>query len=741
MAKKVDSFIHCVQLEQQYDTDENQESNEPYKDLYEAKEQYLKLYQHINHVQFERSRRSIDIPKTQTVLNNSSKPDSPTEEIVKNISKSEEEKEIANGKIPENGKSELSEKLEEEEEEGEVRDSELECQERRIVLGYLKWRIGRILLITEEVGDSMQAFNSALTLFRFRKRDINRWMEEKKKFIGKDRENYIKLFSLELNLLQALLIDIAHRYLMLGSYNECEEICNKIVQFRQIYMSDENKWSYPLPDYYFHLPILVISVLTENEKHSLTDCVEKFKEIFIENPLKNRSEKKMAEKGNNSIYQLIGWERNDLIDYRSQYELDYSKLLLMLSDILAKLEKRDESQKIVCECLKRQRRSLDVNDHGTYLDWATHVLALFSYYSTVDDLTNMQSTVSYAQFAVNELKEKTKSGNFTEKFQDELFRVSCECSRTWGTYVTILLQLSKKRIEETVMEKGPFLFEPFDETRRIIFTITNEKGEEVDIGRCENESFPKKLMKNEPVYQMFLKGKECINKAKEYYKWEEYCVDYVELNIQLVTLVNSYLFFARDNDENNCKLLMSNFQLLEPLVKELNSQHYLSLKRELWFLIAEVCSMVLDGLLPQLDKSSVDDLMTISMKINEICTKGILILREFIGSHRKKTNKKCTSFYLNYDSNNGFPPEEEKSLVMAYFYLARFYWKAVAPEIEQKLMNCKTAYDIHNYIKTYLECIPTAKEQMREVYDAVVEWTKFQPKRIQQITARSQMNR
>jgi KIF-binding protein len=92
---------------------------------------------------------------------------------------------------------------------------------------------------------------------------------------------------------------------------------------------------------------------------------------------------------------------------------------------------------------------------------------------------------------------------------------------------------------------------------------------------------------------LFLAGKEHADAAARFYTFEEHASDYVEIQESVSGLYRSLTQFEGDV-ERRCKMLKARANLLEPLVKELNPQHYAVVCRKLHFEIAEVYESLMD---------------------------------------------------------------------------------------------------------------------------------------------------
>ena len=98
----------------------------------------------------------------------------------------------------------------------------------------------------------------------------------------------------------------------------------------------------------------------------------------------------------------------------------------------------------------------------------------------------------------------------------------------------------------------------------------------------------------EEARAIFLAGQKFLNKAKnEYFKFEEHCVDYVEIQRDLSHMHKILVYFEKD-ESRQFKIQKRRIDLLETPAKELSPQLFTLLVRQLWYEIAETYSAMMD---------------------------------------------------------------------------------------------------------------------------------------------------
>ena len=141
--------------------------------------------------------------------------------------------------------------------------------------------------------------------------------------------------------------------------------------------------------------------------------------------------------------------------------------------------------------------------------------------------------------------------------------------------------------------------EQFELQDRLVDVKDEVKAKSIDFPSIETDpeldDIPEKFAKNfEEARAIFLPGQRFLNKAKnEYFKFEEHCVDYVEIQRDLSHMHKLLVYFEKD-ESRKFKIQKRRIDLLETPAKELNPQLFTLLVRQLWYEIAETYSTMMD---------------------------------------------------------------------------------------------------------------------------------------------------
>ena len=161
-----------------------------------------------------------------------------------------------------------------------------------------------------------------------------------------------------------------------------------------------------------------------------------------------------------------------------------------------------------------------------------------------------------------------------------------------------------------------------------------------------------------------------INSAKSYYVLDGFVTDHVEL-CQDESQLYAKLVFFESNIDRKCKMCKYRIDLLLSLCKEISKEHYLYLIRQLLFELGECYSILLDLKLEQ-KSSDLNSKKNID-KISHLTKSGILTFKHFLSTMNDKTTNKRPETYAN---------EYVRSVLLAHFYMARFYSKSNDNRVE-----------------------------------------------------------
>ncbi|CAF1426123.1 unnamed protein product, partial [Adineta ricciae] len=216
--------------------------------------------------------------------------------------------------------------------------------------------------------------------------------------------------------------------------------------------------------------------------------------------------------------------------------------------------------------------------------------------------------------------------------------------------------------------------------------------------------------------QVFLFAMDQINASKSYYVLDGFVTDHAELCQDSSQLFAKLVFFE-PNIDRKCKMHKRRIDLLSSLCKEISEEHYLYLMRQLLFELGECYSVLLDLKIEQ--KHEMNSSKTAD-KLTHLTQLGIETFERFLSTMNDKKTKKMPDTYAD---------EYVRPVLLAHFYLARFYSKFVdnRPEnLQQSLNQYKTIVD-------YVEKHPSTCEYVEQEYPICKEMIELLPMKIEKL--------
>ena len=285
------------------------------------------------------------------------------------------------------------------------------------------------------------------------------------------------------------------------------------------------------------------------------------------------------------------------------------------------------------------------------------------------------------------LHSKEMSQEIQDDRQEMLQRCRSDVARAWGKYSLLLLSRSMdKDIEKKELEDQLQDLENLSEKSTML--------DKVDFPSIETDpslnEIPEKYATNfEEARAIFLPGQKFLNFAKnEYYKFEEHCVDYVEIQRDLSHMHKVLVYFEPDISRK-FKIQKRRIDLLQPTYKELNPQLFTLLVKQLIYEVAETFSAMMDL---KLDTSNEINLEN-AKKINRLVDSSIGSFQDYL----KILNDKDDRIPETYKE------EDVRPALVAYFHLARLFdkYKFLPEDPNQRLRNKIQTYTCYKHVVDY----------------------------------------
>ena len=210
----------------------------------------------------------------------------------------------------------------------------------------------------------------------------------------------------------------------------------------------------------------------------------------------------------------------------------------------------------------------------------------------------------------------------------------------------------------------------------------------------------------------------------DYYKFEDHCVDYVEIQRDLSHMHKVLIYFEPD-PSRRFKMHKRRIDLLEPTYKELSTQLFTLLVRQLVYEVAETYSAMMDIKLELVKSDPANNATPQNLKkVNSIIDSSINSFQTYLATLNDSGDK----------IPEKYPSDSERPALAAYFHMARLYDKYILPEkSEAKLKNKMQTYCCYLKIVEYCEKNPTAAECVEVELPLCKEMVSLLPMKIQKM--------
>ncbi|KAH3855037.1 KIF-binding protein-like [Dreissena polymorpha] len=246
----------------------------------------------------------------------------------------------------------------------------------------------------------------------------------------------------------------------------------------------------------------------------------------------------------------------------------------------------------------------------------------------------------------------------------------------------------------------------------------------LEVTSHEEKITDKPLKTFDEAREIFLIIKKWIEQAKEFYKLDHHCPDYVAI-VQDHSLSFKFLSFFELDMERQCKMQKRRIDMLSEILNELNPQHYLLVSRQLMFEIADTYSTLMD----------------LKMAILEAAGEGVRPTPH----HVKKINllvKESIKYYQEYLNTlkggkpvypDEFPNNDVRPGLVAMFCMGRLYSKYIPGDVQTRLMNIKKSKDCYQFVVDYCNRNRSAKALVEGEYQICKEMVDLLPAKMEKI--------
>ncbi|XP_060557605.1 KIF-binding protein-like [Ruditapes philippinarum] len=246
----------------------------------------------------------------------------------------------------------------------------------------------------------------------------------------------------------------------------------------------------------------------------------------------------------------------------------------------------------------------------------------------------------------------------------------------------------------------------------------------------EEKISDKHAMNFEQARLIFLFIKDMIGKAKEFYKLEYHCPDYVGI-VQDHSMSFKLLSYFEIDLERQCKMHKRRIDMLTEVLKELSLQHYLLVCRQLMFEIADTYSAMYDLKLAILEVSGEEVQPTPHhvRKLNALVSDSIKYYQEYLN-----TLKGGKPMYPDE-----FPVNDVRPGLVAMFCMGRLFSKFLTGDVQTRLLNIKKTKDCYQFLVDYCERNPSAVQLVESELEICKEMVQLLPAKMERIRLQSEI--
>jgi len=469
------------------------------------------------------------------------------------------------------------------------------------------------------------------------------------------------------------------------------------------------------------------------------------------------------------IFRLNAFEDGELTQTRhDKFEDVYTHTLYYLAQVYSKL---DEPRLGAEFCHLTLQRQLSSSKHDA-LDWSLNAATLAQYYITDSNFHMARHCMASASVKMQEVEVPTDipppSDEETQAEMDrreKIPRAHADLARCWTKYGLALLEHSWEQLVESLTdEDGAAINEVADhnsdkssaanhneDTQEPDTESSDAGGEGADAVSEKEESksnsyfkleltsyedyiTDKNLLDFEQARGVFLAVQKWINESKEFYLLDGQCSDHVEI-IQDHSKLFKLLANFDPDFERQCKMHKRRADMLEGILKELSTQFYMMVCRQLMFELAETYSGMVDLKLAIVESQGIrggsrgGTSPHAAGKINQLTDKSIKKFEEYISTLRVPDKTKDGKKSLP----TKFASDDERPALIAHFCTGRLYSKFINSDKGKRLENMDNSLQYYSFLVNYVKLNPDAEKCVKSEYEVCAELVELLPLKIDRI--------
>lgn len=372
--------------------------------------------------------------------------------------------------------------------------------------------------------------------------------------------------------------------------------------------------------------------------------------------------------------------------------------------------------------LSKQLSQNKITQDLDYIDWALNAATISQYFIENDKFPQARHHLAAASCVLEKYSEIFKAKDTEEISEDMQKSVeyenychrSADIARCWAKYGIALLSTSKERLMKSVEQE--------DETNNSKHAeISNEDCKYPDTSEAienpkfvdlepeleviTNEITDKYLLDYDDAKPVFLNIQKWLNKAKQYYSFENHASDYACI-AQDMSQAYKYLAFYEEDEDRQAKMHKRRIDTLEEVSQGLSPRFYRNICREIWLELAETYSKILEIKIDRLQALNDKPTNQMIAKIERLARNSIKHYQLYVNSLEMK------------ESNDGIASFSHSDLYQAlysYFHIGALYNKIIIySSPDQKIENIEKSLEAYSFVANYYDKHPDIQEEFKK---------------------------
>jgi len=367
--------------------------------------------------------------------------------------------------------------------------------------------------------------------------------------------------------------------------------------------------------------------------------------------------------------------------------------------------------------LSKQLSQNKITQDLDYVDWALNAATISQYFIEQDKFPQARHHLAAASCILEKYSEilrakgtRETSESIAAEYENYDHR-SASVARCWAKYGIALLEASKERLLKKAEQEDQDS-KVSNEAYKYSQTETMEDPRfadlEPELESITNEITDMYLLDFNDARPVFLNVRKWLDKAKEYYTFENHASDYAWI-AQDLSQAYKHLAFFEDNEDRQARMHKRRIDILEEVIEGLCPRFYRNVCREIWIELAETYSEILDLKIDRLQASNEKPTAPMVAKIERLARNSIKHYQSYLNSLEMS---KSESGVESFSDDSLYPA------LSTYFHIGRLYNKIITSEVQQKIENMQNSIDAYSFVVNYYDKHPE-KQKKLEKYEFI----------------------